>query len=63
MVNEMYEEKEGNVWVGCLDGKSLIMELRENGGEELRVGGVEEGVGLEGGMMGVSDGGEGKMWI
>ena len=34
MLNEIYQDKEGNLWVASFDGKSFIIHFTENAPEE-----------------------------
>lgn len=63
MLNEIYQDKEGNLWVASFDGKSFIIHFTENAPEEFTLPALQQRVRFQPAIMALSDAGEGKMWI
>ncbi|WP_417128735.1 AraC family transcriptional regulator, partial [Phocaeicola sp.] len=63
MLNEIYQDKDGNLWVASFDGKSFIIHFTENAPEEFALPALQERVRFQPAIMALCDAGEGKMWI
>lgn len=63
MLNEIYKDKEENLWVASFDGKSFIVHFSENAPEEYSLPALQKRIIFQPAIMSLSDAGEGKMWI
>lgn len=63
MLNEIYQDKDGNLWVASFDGKSFIIHFTENAPEEFSLPALPQRVRFQPAIMALCDAGEGKMWI
>lgn len=63
MLNEIYKDKEENLWVASFDGKSFIVHFSENAPEEYSLPALQKRIIFQPAIMSLSDSGEGKMWI
>lgn len=63
MLNEIYKDKNGALWVSSFDGKSFIVHFTEDAPEEFPLPALSQRVKSQPAIMALSDAGEGKLWI
>lgn len=63
MLNEIYKDKSGALWVASFDGKSFIVHFAEDAPEEFPLTALAKRVKSQPAIMAMSDAGEGKLWI
>lgn len=63
MLNEIYKDKNGSLWVASFDGKSFIVHFTEDAPEEFSLPALQQRIRFQPAIMALSDAGEGKMWI
>lgn len=63
MLNEIYKDKNGALWVSSFDGKSFIVHFAEDAPEEYPLTALAHRVKSQPAIMALSDAGEGKLWI
>lgn len=63
MLNEIYKDREGKLWVASFDGKSFIVHFTENAPEEFSLPALSQRTKSQPAIMALSDAGENKIWI
>ena len=63
MLNEIYQDRHGALWVASFDGKSFIVHFTEDAPEEFPLPALSQRVKSQPAIMALSDAGEGKLWI
>lgn len=63
MLNEIYKDKNGALWVASFDGKSFIVHFTEDAPEEFPLPALKRRIQSQPAIMALSEAGEGKIWI